>query len=67
MLASFTVLNLFIAVIIDSMQSLNEEKQSGEGDKLSIYGNKIDEQNQSVEKLRDELKELKQLIIKQAK
>ena len=67
MLASFTVLNLFIAVIIDSMQSLNEEKQSGEGDKLSIYGNKIDEQNQSIEKLRDELKELKQLIIKQAK
>ena len=67
MLASFTVLNLFIAVIIDSMQSLNEEKQSGEGDKLSIYGNKIDEQNQSIEKLRDELKELKQLIIKQAR
>ena len=67
MLASFTVLNLFIAVIIDSMQSLNEEKQSGEGDKLSIYGNKIDEQNQSIEKLRDELKELQQLIIKQAK
>ena len=67
MLASFTVLNLFIAVIIDSMQSLNEEKQSGEGDKLSIYGNKIDEQNQSIEKLRNELKELKQLIIKQAK
>ena len=67
MLASFTVLNLFIAVIIDSMQSLNEEKQSGEGHKLSIYGNKIDEQNQSIERLRDELKELKQLIIKQAK
>ena len=67
MLASITVLNLFIAVIIDSMQSLNEEKQSGEGDKLSIYGNKIDEQNQSIEKLRDELKELQQLIIKQAK
>ena len=67
MLASFTVLNLFIAVIIDSMQSLNEEKQAGEGDKLSIYSNKIDEQNQSIEKLRDELKELKQLIIKQAK
>ena len=67
MLASFTVLNLFIAVILDSMQSLNEEKQSGEGDKLSIYGNKIDQQNQSVEKLRDELKELRQLIIKQAK
>ena len=67
MLASFTVLNLFIAVIIDSMQSLHDEKQSGEGDKLSVYGNKIDEQNQSIEKLRDELKELKQLIIKQAK
>ena len=49
------------------MQSLNEEKQSGEGHKLSIYGNKIDEQNQSIEKLRDELKELQQLIIKQAK
>ena len=67
MLASFTVLNLFIAVIIDSMQSLNEEKQAGEDDKLSIYGNKIDDQNQSIEKLRNELKELKQLIIKQAK
>ena len=67
MLASFTVLNLFIAVIIDSMQSLNEEKEAGEDDKLSIYGNKIDDQNQSIEKLRNELKELKQLIIKQAK
>ena len=67
MLASFTVLNLFIAVIIDSMQSLNEENQSGEIDKLSIYGNKIDDQNQSIEKLRNELKEIKQLIIKQAK
>ena len=36
--SSFTVLNLFIAIIIDSMETSNEGKQAG--DKSETEGNK---------------------------
>ena len=62
LLSSFTVLNLFIAIIIDAMQAQGQKESSAEGDELNSMFRNFHTQSQNIEKLRDELRELKQLI-----
>lgn len=67
-LSSFTVLNLFIAIIIDSMQTLNENKQNdeiGEMEVDKIYA--VEEYNKELQIIRREIEDLKRLIIKQSR
>lgn len=67
-LSSFTVLNLFIAIIIDSMQTLNERKQNdeiGEMEVDKIYA--VEEYNKELQIIRREIEDLKRLIIKQSR
>ena len=67
-LSSFTVLNLFIAIIIDSMQTLNERKQNdeiGEMEVDKIYA--VEEYNKELQIIRREMEDLKRLIIKQSR
>ena len=63
-LSSFTVLNLFISIIIDSMQTLNEGKQTGETretEENKRYAS--EEHNKELRTIRREIEELKRLII----
>ena len=63
-LSSFTVLNFFIAIIIDSMQTLNESKQNNEISEMEvdkIYA--VEEYNKELQIIRREIEELKRLII----
>ena len=63
-LSSFTVLNFFIAIIIDSMQTLNESKQNNEISEMEvdkIYA--VEEYNTELQIIRREIEELKRLII----
>lgn len=64
LLSSFTVLNLFIAIIIDAMQAQGQTESSAEGDELNSMFRNFHTQSQNIEKLRNELRELKQLITK---
>ena len=67
-LSSFTVLNLFIAIIIDSMQTLNERKQNdeiGEMEVDKIYA--VEEYNKELQIIRREIEDLKRLIVKQSR
>jgi voltage-gated sodium channel len=67
-LSSFTVLNLFIAIIIDSMQTLNERKQNDETGEMEvdkIYA--VEEYNKELQIIRREIEDLKRLIIKQSR
>ena len=67
-LSSFTVLNLFIAIIIDSMQTLNERKQNDEISEMEvdkIYA--VEEYNKELQIIRREIEDLKRLIIKQSR
>ena len=67
-LSSFTVLNLFIAIIIDSMQTLNERRQNdeiGEMEVDKIYA--VEEYNKELQIIRREIEDLKRLIIKQSR
>ena len=67
-LSSFTVLNLFIAIIIDSMQTLNESKQNDEISEMEvdkIYA--VEEYNKELQIIRREIEDLKRLIIKQSR
>ena len=64
LLSSFTVLNLFIAIIIDAMQAQGQNESSAEGDELNSMFKNFHTQSQNIEKLRNELRELKQLITK---
>ena len=67
-LSSFTVLNLFIAIIIDSMQTLNESKQNDEITEMEvekIYA--VEEYNKELQIIRREIEDLKRLIIKQSR
>jgi len=63
-LSSFTVLNLFIAIIIDSMQTLNEGKQKGETSETEANKRSASEEhNKELRTIRREIEELKRLII----
>ena len=64
LLSSFTVLNLFIAIIIDAMQAQGQKESSAEGDELNSMFRNFHAQSQNIEQLRNELRELKQLITK---
>ena len=64
-LSSFTVLNLFIAIIIDSMQTLNESNQPGDTtDKNSNNTKVVADQREELKKIQNEIEELKRLIVK---
>ena len=64
-LSSFTVLNLFIAIIIDSMQTLNESNQPGDTtDKNSNNTKVVADQREDLKKIQNEIEELKRLIVK---
>ena len=63
-LSSFTVLNLFIAIIIDSMQTLHETEHSRATAALkSDEIKENDSQKNELEDLRQEIRELKKMII----
>lgn len=63
-LSSFTVLNLFIAIIIDSMQTLNEDKQTGETSETEVNKRYTSEEHkEELRTIRREIEELKRLII----
>jgi voltage-gated sodium channel len=63
-LSSFTVLNLFIAIIIDSMQTLNEGKQTGETSETEVNKRYTGEEHkEELRTIRREIEELKRLII----
>ena len=66
--SSFTVLHLFIAIIIDSIQTLNNnEKQKDIGD-LGFYKDVLtSQQEQSLALLKTELEDLKRLIKEQSR
>ena len=66
--SSFTVLNLFIAIIIDSIQTLNNnDKQKDIGD-LGFYKDVLtSQQEKSLALLKTELEDLKRLIKEQSK
>jgi voltage-gated sodium channel len=64
-LSSFTVLNLFIAIIIDSMQTLNESNQPGStSDENSNNTKVVGDQREDLKKIQNEIEELKRLIVK---
>jgi voltage-gated sodium channel len=63
-LSSFTVLNLFIAIIIDSMQTLSEGKQTGETSETEVNKKYTSEEHkEELRTIRREIEELKRLII----
>ena len=67
-LSSFTVLNLFIAIIIDSMQTLNESKQNDEISEMEVEKTyAVEEYNKELQIIRREIEDLKRLIIKQSR
>jgi len=63
LLATFTMLNLFIAIIVDTMQNLHEDKKT---EKQSILENTTHSENeilqQEIRALRSDIEELKTLI-----
>ncbi|MBI35963.1 MAG: ion transporter [Alphaproteobacteria bacterium] len=67
-LSSFTVLNLFIAIIIDSLQTLNENKQDNEYGEKKVSENHITEKlHTELKQVRSEIEELKRMIISQSR
>ena len=44
-LSSFTVLNLFMAIIIDSMETFNEEKQAGDTSETEVNKRYVSEED----------------------
>ena len=62
-MSSFTVLNLFIAIIIDSMQTLHESEQHQAVDEVSdIVHEEHRQRTAEFEELRREIRELKALL-----
>lgn len=65
LIATFTILNLFIAIIVNTMQTMHErthaQEQAAIEDALHNEGSNIGDQLQS---LREELAEVKQLLLK---
>tara|TARA_R110000787_G_scaffold107979_1_gene216201 strand:- start:1314 stop:2102 length:789 start_codon:yes stop_codon:yes gene_type:complete len=63
MLSSFTVLNLFIAIIIDSMQTLHEtEQQQTVGEVSDVVHDEHRRRAEEFEHLRREMQEIKALL-----
>lgn len=63
-IVTFIMINLIIAIVVDAMNEIKEEEQTHIIDQIH---NSEDHTKLEVEKLRDEIKELKQLIIQQSK
>ena len=62
-LSSFTVLNLFIAIIIDSMQTLHETEQHETVEEVStVVHDEHRQRAEEFEKLRVEIRELKEML-----
>ncbi len=62
-MSSFTVLNLFIAIIIDSMQTLHETEQHGTVDEVSgVVHDEHRQRAMEFEELRREMQEIKELL-----
>ena len=67
-LSSFTVLNLFIAIIIDSLQTLNESRKNNEFDQKRVSESHVTEKLRTeLKQVRLEIEELKHLIINQSR
>jgi voltage-gated sodium channel len=64
LIATFTILNLFIAIIVDTMQNMHDSthqrEQAAIEDAVHDEGSNLGEQVQAV---RDELRELKHLLL----
>ena len=66
-LSSFTVLNLFIAIIIDSMQTLHEtEQQQTVGEMTEVVHDEHRQRTAEYEELRRELQEIRRLLREKA-
>ncbi|MBW6521674.1 MAG: ion transporter [Desulfoarculaceae bacterium] len=67
MLATFTMLNLFIAVIVEAMQSQVQVAQAHQLEEIgAIADEKESELHQDIDKLRSEIRELKEILVKKA-
>lgn len=63
-LSSFTVLNLFIAIIIDSMQSLNSDNRASVIEKTSeVAAMAANNDQEELKKIREEIQELRRLLV----
>ena len=63
-LSSFTVLNLFIAIIIDSMQSLNNDNRASDIEGTSEVATMAANNDQDeLKKIREEIQELRRLLL----
>jgi voltage-gated sodium channel len=63
-LSSFTVLNLFIAIIIDSMQSLNNDNRSSDIEETSEMATMAaNNDHEELKKIREEIQELRRLLV----
>lgn len=68
MLATFTMLNLFIAVIVEAMQSQVHIDQAHQLEEIEAIANQNElKLHQDIDKLRAEILEIKELIIKNGK
>ena len=67
-LSSFTVLNLFIAIIIDSMQSLNSDNRASVIEKTSeVAAMAANNDQEELKKIREEIQELRRLLVNKLK
>jgi voltage-gated sodium channel len=65
MLATFTMLNLFIAVIVEAMQSQVQAAQTHQLEEIEAIANeKESELHRDIDKLRYEIRELKEILVK---
>ncbi len=65
MLATFTMLNLFIAVIVEAMQSQVQVAQAHQLEEIEAIANeKESELHRDIDKLRSEIRELKEILVK---
>jgi len=65
MLATFTMLNLFIAVIVEAMQSQVQVAQTHQLEEIEAIANeKESELHRDIDRLRYEIRELKELLVK---
>jgi len=63
-LSSFTVLNLFIAIIIDSMQSLNSDNRASVIEETSeVAAMAANNDEEELKKIREEIQELRRLLV----
>jgi len=63
LVATFTILNLFIAIIVNAMQSYNEAEQHDAKEAVEVARQHIEEDlHAEMRGLRDEIRELKALL-----